>query len=214
MNILHLDDHQLFAEGLRAVLQQPSVGHRVVSAYDVESALGALEEHGDIDLVLTDLQMPGLDGQAFIQALFQRGLMIPVLVMSAVEDLWAIRRALDAGAMGFVPKALETQDIVSIIQRALEGEPYLPAGMVDKLQAMPSDAPENDIERVAKRYQITPRQLDVLRLMRDGCSNREIAQVLSISEHTVKSHGQVLFQAFEVSNRLECVRYAERAGLL
>ena len=214
MNILHLDDHQLFAEGLRAVLQQPSVGHRVVSAYDVESALGALDEHGDIDLVLTDLQMPGLDGQAFIQALFQRGLMIPVLVMSAVEDLWAIRRALDAGAMGFVPKALETQDIVSIIQRALEGEPYLPAGMVDKLQAMPSDAPENGIERVAKRYQITPRQLDVLRLMRDGCSNREIAQVLSISEHTVKSHGQVLFQAFEVSNRLECVRYAERAGLL
>lgn len=214
MNILHLDDHQLFAEGLKSVLQQAAQSYHVTSVYDVDSALRYLDEKPALDLVLTDLQMPGIDGQAFIRALFQRGIMVPVLIMSAEEDIWAIRRAMDAGAMGFIPKSLEIQEMLAILRQALAGEPYLPEGMMEKLQALPDSTPDNHIERIAQRYQITARQMDVLRLMRDGYSNQEIAKILNISEHTVKSHGQVLFQAFDVNNRLECVRYAERVGLL
>lgn len=214
MKILHVDDHQLFVEGLRAVLEHDKHGFTVVCARSADEALQQIEDNDDFDLVLTDINMPGMDGLALLRAIFERGLLVPVVVMSAVEDLWQIKRSMDEGAMGFIPKAFSTQEIIAAMELVVAGETFLPEGVAQALANLPDKEPEDEVARIAASYHITKRQLEVLKLMQEGYSNQDIAKILSLSEHTVKSHARVLFQAFGVANRIECVRYAERLGLV
>lgn len=214
MKIIHVDDHQLFVEGLKAVLEHTSVGHTILAAANAEDAIKLVEQNLDTDLVMVDLTLPGMDGHALIKALFERNLIIPVVVMSAVDDLWQIKRCMDEGAMGFIPKSIETAEMITAIQRLVQGETFLPDELREKLENLPDKAPEGNVEKLAAAYHITSRQMEVLNLMREGYGNQDIANILCLSEHTIKSHARVLFQALGVSNRVECIRNAERAGLL
>lgn len=214
MNFLHLDDHTLFAEGLAALLQQKTPELSVHSALDTESALAYLDQGLPVDLILIDLMMPGLDGLAFIESLKQRQLFIPFLVLSATKDLWDIKQAMAKGAAAFIPKTSSSDDIVSIIQLVLSGQIYLPPGMQEALSQLPNHTPDSKQQRLIRAYQLGQRQMDVLLLMQEGYSTDEIAQVLNLSRNTIKSHTRALFAAFEVKNRLECVRYAQRRGIL
>ena len=163
---------------------------------------------------MVDLTLPGMDGHALIQALFERILIVPVIVMSAVDDLWQIKRCMDEGAMGFIPKSVAIEEILIAIVQVIAGETYLPKELEEKLANLPAQAPNNRIEKIAASYRITARQLGVLNLMKDGYGNQDIANILCLSEHTIKSHARVLFQALAASNRVECVRNAERIGLI
>ncbi len=213
MKILHLDDHVLFTEGLKAILSN-QYGYQVSCANTIEQALTALEQESGFELILVDLSMPGLDGIAFIDSLIERQIFVPFVVLSASEDLWAIRHAMDKGSAGFIPKTYSSEVIIDIIQSVMAGDVYLPQSVQEGLVNLPEQEPCDALEKLMVRYRISKRQMDVLKYMQQGYSTEEIARVLNRSVNTVKSHSKALFAAFEVNNRLECVRYAERVGLL
>lgn len=214
LKILHIDDHTLFAEGLSALMTQHSDELCMVSATSADQALKILDDNQEIDLILIDLKMPGLDGLAFIESLNQRDLFIPFIVLSASEDLFHIRRALNEGASGFIPKTYTAQQILEVISDVMAGNIYVPQNIEESIATLPEQEPQQDQHKIMSNYKLGQRQMDVLKLMQQGYSNDEIAQVLNLSKNTIKTHARTLFTSFQVSNRLECVRYAERIGLL
>ncbi len=213
MKILHLDDHMLFAEGLSAVFLQHAQGFQIISANDSEQALMLINKNPDIDLILIDLNMPGLNGLAFIEGLNERELFIPFVVLSASEDIWDIREALKGGAAGFIPKTYSCKKILDIIEKVMLGEVYVPINILAAMESLPERKPIHDQHKILSAYKLGQRQFDILKLMRQGYSNDEMATVLNLSKNTIKTHVKTLFTSFQVKNRLECVRYAERINL-
>lgn len=212
IKILHLDDHTLFAEGLASLLT--AHGIKTYSAYSANQAIVLAEQHQDLDIVITDLALPGLDGLSFIQSLEQRDLMLPIAVLSASNDIWEIKAAIDSGAAGFIPKTFSTQQILNAIKEILNGKLYLPPLLQESIAQLPNKEPNNSTEKKIAALKLSQRQLDVLHLMQKGCSNDEIAIILFISKNTVKTHIKNLFATFKASNRIECIRCAENAKII
>ena len=212
MRILILDDHRLFLEGLGHVLAQLEDNVDIVKAQCTEQALTLLDEHISFDLILADLSIPGLDGFAFLESLRQRRIFVPVVVISASSEVRDVKRALDNGALGFIPKALDGERLIAGLRKVLMGDIYVPP---DLWQAVldSSGGFEQD-ELLGRPRGIGKRPLEVLRLMAEGKSNREIATVLDVTEATVKSHVTALFRAFGVKNRTACVRAAAQQALI
>lgn len=211
MAILVVDDHVLFAEGLSRVLREGLPEHEVHFAHSVDEALAAIESGPDFALVLLDLGLPGGDGKWFIEGVYQRELDVPVAVLSATDDIERIEAALTAGALGFVPKCHHGAELLEALRTMLQGDLYLPASirhaLATRRAAGGKDAPH-------RRLGITDAQMRVLECLADGCSNGDIAQRVHVSENTVKSHLQVLFQTLGVSNRTAAVQQAREQGLL
>jgi DNA-binding NarL/FixJ family response regulator len=215
MKILHLEDHTLFAESFSALLTSLRSDFRIISTATTKDALKALSEHEDIDLIIIDLNVPGLHGLTFINGLNQRNLYIPFIILSASDDLKKIRLALRNGASGFIPKTNSAQQILAAIDQVMDGSVVISPELKKQLKILDEKEPvESAVSEIAQRYQLSERHLDVLELIQKGCSNQEVAQVLNISVNTVKVHMRVLCEAFEAKNRNDCVSYAEKIGLL
>jgi len=214
MKILHIDDHILFSEGLASSLQRSELACEVLHADSFQAALDIAEANPDLDLIILDLMMPEMDGIAMMQAFIERNIMSPMVIISALEDLWQIKRALQLGALGFFPKYWNTQQLVDAIRQIELGNIVVPKDLLTQLESLPEQAPVNKKESQLQMLGISKRQMEVLSLMQNGYSNKMIAEILCISEATVKSHVKVLFQSLHASNRLECVKLAEAAGLL
>jgi len=213
IKILHLDDHMLFAEGLSAVISQHAKEIEIISALDSEQGLILIEQNQDIDLIFIDLNMPGLNGLAFIDSINERELFIPFVVLSASEDIWDIREALKSGAAGFIPKTYSCQKILEIIEQVMLGDVYVPDNILTAIENLPERKPLQDQQQILTAYKLGQRQFDILKLMREGYSNDEMATILNLSINTIKTHVKTLFTSFQVKNRLECVRYAERINI-
>lgn len=214
MKILHLDDHTLFSEGLSAVFSQHAASYQIISASNSAHALELLQQADDIDLIFIDLNMPGLNGLAFIESLNERSLFVPFIVLSASEDVWDIRQALKSGAAGFMPKTYSCQKIIEIVEQVMLGNIIVPDEILAAIENLPAEEPTDKCHKILTSYKLGKRQFDILKLMRQGYSNDDMAVVLNLSTNTIKTHIKTLFISFQVKNRLECVRYAERIGLL
>ncbi len=216
MHILVVDDHQLFLDGIRHILERLEADTKVREANSVEAALDALEDAGELDLALIDLCMPGMDGLALLQSMNSRRIRLPVVVVSGEEDLGKIKAALDLGALGFIPKSYSSQQMQEALAQVLEGDIYLPPHVeqqIDRLSTRrPPDAATHNM--ALKESGITRRQYDVLKLMARGFSNKQIANTLFLTEHTVKSHVSALFVLLAANNRTICVQNAMHKGLL
>lgn len=212
MKVIHVDDHVLFAEGFNAMLRMRT-DFDVISIASAREALTLFDEMDEIDLLLVDLQMPEMNGLAMIEAIERRGLLIPVVVISASEDLWEIRKVMQAGAAGFIPKTANTEEIVSILERVIQGEIYIPEGIEAGISRLPALKPKDTVKSILAHYHITDRQFEVLKLMRQGYNNNDIATILYITKETVRTHAGNLYRAFNVGDRIRCVRAAEDAGL-
>ncbi|MFT6113233.1 MAG: DNA-binding NarL/FixJ family response regulator [Glaciecola sp.] len=136
MKILHLDDHQLFNEGLDAVFSQSSTKFQIISATNTEQALDALRKNSDVELILIDLNMPDLNGLAFIDSINERNIYIPHIVLSASEEILDIRQALQSGASGFIPKAYNCQGILEIIEQVMLGGAYVPDNILAGMKSL------------------------------------------------------------------------------
>lgn len=213
MKILHIDDHEIFAQGLALALEAGFADTRVICGHDANEALRQLEQHPDLDLAILDLNMPGIDGLGLIDAFNERNFALPIVIMSAEEDPWQIRDCMQAGALGFIPKMFTKEEIIAALNRILAGETFLPDDLRGRLRKLPEYSAD-EAQRIAEGFHLSKRQLDVLELMRRGYSNRQIADILCVSEPTVKSHARVLYQSLGVHSRLECIREAERSGLI
>lgn len=214
LNILVIDDHPLFIDGVSQVLKQLSDNVEVYKSTSIQEALTLLEEKSDFELILLDLSLPDMDGFSFLQRFSAAEFCIPVVVVSAEEQLTFIRRALEASVMGFVPKSHSAADMLLAFQSVLEGNQYLPAKIRQMLTRAPARAKTVVLPPHAQHAGISAKQYAVLMLMAKGYSNQMIASLLNRTEHTVKSHTAALFQILGASNRTECVEMARSRGLI
>jgi DNA-binding NarL/FixJ family response regulator len=171
-----------------------------------------VNEHADLDVVLLDLMLPGAGGLQVITEVAELRPELPVIMLSSSEDPHDARNAFAHGALGYVPKSSSRYALLSAIKLVLNGELYVPtlvldAG-IDAPAAVPAPAPQEDVA------ELTQRQIEVLRLIGDGCPNKKIATGLGLSEKTVKAHITAIFKALKVANRTQAAAAGRKAGLI
>jgi len=201
MKILLADDHPLMREGVRQVLAQLEPPVEIIDAQDYPSLFAQTATHPDLDLALVDLNMPGFVGMQGITQFRNRFPDIPLVVLSASESPYDIRSALEAGALGYIPKAASTAMMLVALRQVLAGDLYVPNCLGDS--GLHSVAPADFA--ALQHSGLTARQLDVARLLAQGCANKAIGGMLAMTENTVKVHIAAIFRAFNVSNRTEAV---------
>jgi DNA-binding NarL/FixJ family response regulator len=206
LKLLVIEDHALVREGLMLALRGIEEGAEVLGAQDAEEGLKLLETNSEFDLVLLDLMLPGTSGMAMLGAIRKRWPTIPVVILSALDDAETVARAMRQGASGFVPKANSTDVLMDALQQVLAGEVYLPQALREALAH--GEGKRN--RTLADRYGLTAAQMRVLELLVQGKTNRQIAEVLGVTEGTVKIHVSAIFKALNVSNRAQAVLLANK----
>lgn len=212
MKLLIVDDHPVLREGLAALLQQASAQTEVLQACDDAAGLRLAEAHPDLDAVFLDLNMPGGGGMPAIQEFGRCRPDLPVIVLSSSEDPHDIRRALALGALGYIPKSASPRTILSALQLVLSGSVYVPPVMLNAMAA--SAGHGGGPQGPEALSNLTDRQVDVLKQLCRGLSNKEISRELNLSEKTVKAHITAIFRTLNVVNRLQAAAIARRAELV
>lgn len=210
LRVLLADDHALFREGMKHILLGLDDGVAVIDAANYEEARAAVRELPPFDMALVDLGMPGLDDFAGLRKLCGEIGDVPVVVVSAMEGGNEIRKAMDCGASGYVPKTLDSNVVLSALKLVFSGGVYLPTSL---LGATDNDHGSDRRGGDGGKGPLTPRQCDVLDLMAKGYSNKEIARSLNLAEGTVKLHVTALLKALDVSNRTQAVIKGSAMGL-
>lgn len=216
MRLMLVDDHALFREGMRLVLQQLPEVTEVLEAGNFNEALRLAEDNPDLDLALMDLNMPGSDGVVSIRYFNKRYPHIPVMVVSGEESRSIMERVMAAGALGFVCKNSNSAVMLSALNLVLSGGVYIPPQLLRPSE----EASRQEVARLDRRstrtneFGLTARQLEVLQCIADGMSNKEIADKLNLAEGTVKIHVASTYQTLRVNNRMEAVRLAEQLGMI
>lgn len=201
MRILVCDDHALFRDGLQLVLDQLEESVELVGVGDAEALLAEVRAtEDDLDLVLLDIGLRGMHGFDALARLRRDHPSVPVVVVSASERPEDVRQALRGGAVGFIPKSTRGTVLLSALRLVLAGGVYVPPLVLDAAPA-------------ARPLELTPRQVDVLRLLARGLTNREISGVLGIAEGTVKSHVIRIYELLSVTNRTEAAMRLRELGL-
>jgi DNA-binding NarL/FixJ family response regulator len=205
------DDHALFRTGLRLLLVDGCGPGEVREASDVPELRALLAQDPEVDLIVLDLFMPGMNGGATLRELRQAYPGLRFVVMSASEERKNVLDALGAGAFGYIPKSLEPQAMIAAFQQILSGGIYAPTLLLTEPTAAPEPAPTSVDPQILAT--LTPRQCEVLRLLGKGQANKEIARALDISEGTVKIHLAAIFRLLDVRNRTEAVLKASALDL-
>lgn len=211
MKLLIVDDHAILREGLAAMLRQAGPDTEVLQAGDGAEGLRMADVHLDLDAVFLDLQMPGVDGMSAVPEFGRRRPELPVIVLSSSEDPQDVRRALALGALGYVPKSAPPQTLLSALQLVLSGNIYVPPLMIN---AAAAGTGPGRVNGAGNRASLTERQREVLRLLSDGLSNKEIGRELGLSDKTVKAHITVIFRTLNVVNRTQAASAARSGKLL
>jgi len=218
MNILLVEDHRLVADAMKIMLMEIEPGVNITACYSTQHALSTIDADAgkQLDLILTDLFMPGIDGIGLLAGLKNRGITIPVVIVSGATEDKYIRAAVQNGAAGFIQKTLPGAEMMAGLKQVLSGGRFFPERYLGSHDSEPGPV----LERMTPGHNgvTLPRpgekQLQVLRLMAEGNSNKQISQIVGISEATVKYHTSQLFKLLSVKNRTSCVREAHNCGLL
>ena len=206
--LLIADDHPLFREALRGAVQRVMPGVKLHEADSVDALYALVEAHPDADLLLMDLNMPGAHGFNALVHLRALHPQLPVVVVSAREEPGVMRRALDHGALGFIPKSASSDTIGEAIGLVLEGERWAPPAA----HAAPGIG--RDEYEVAQRLrELTPQQFRVLQMLCVGRLNKQIAYDLGVSEATIKAHVTAILRKLGVTNRTQAVLMAGRLSV-
>ena len=217
MKVLSCDDHDLFRAGLRQALEEVGASE-VLEAGTAAEALrlvAEVEQHEVEVLVLGDLGLPDQNGADVLARLRADHPLVPVAVLSGGEEPAKVRAALDAGAVGFIPKSSNRELLLSALRVIQAGGVYVPPLALDSPAPAPTPrAPRAAGDRDATVARLTPRQREVLELVSKGLTNKEICSVLGIAEGTVKGHLATLFEVLDVTNRTEAVRVMAELGLV
>ncbi len=209
LKILIVDDHELFGDGLATILAQLDVANSINVTLEIIRAATAdeaidivndtLKQGHKLDLALLDLTLPDGHGMDVLEVLREKMSKCPVVVISATEERHEIIRALDAGASGFIPKSLPTNVIIPALQLVLSGHQYLPPQLLSQRPLV---------------HALTDRQIQVLRYIHDGLSNKVIAREMGLSESTIKAHIRQIFSTLEAKSRSHAVNIAVQSGIL
>lgn len=197
--IIIVDDHPLFRDALSNALQVALPSARILTAASLDDVTKLIESEADTDLVLLDLAMPGVQGLSGLLYLRAEHASIPVVVVSATEDPVTIRRCMECGASGFIPKSSPDKLIRDAVKAVLAGDLWTPPGF--------KPAPEDDKETrdiIARIATLTPQQIRVLMMLdEEGVSNKLIAHRFGVKEATIKAHVSEILKKLDVDNRTQ-----------
>lgn len=194
------DDHPLFRDALRQAVATVVASARVDEAGSFEELTALLDRESDVDLILLDLSMPGISGFSGLIYLRAQFPAIPVVIVSASDDAGTIRRSMDFGASGFIPKRFGVETLRDAIGRVMNGDVWIPAD-VDL-----SAAADPEMTRLRDRLvTLTPQQVRVLMMLSEGLLNKQIAYELGVSEATIKAHVSAILQKLGVESRTQAV---------
>ena len=206
--LLIADDHPLFREALRGAILRLLPSATLREAEDTDGLYAMVEADADADLLLLDLNIPGANGFSALVYLRAQYPELPVVVVSAREEPVVMRRALDHGAMGFIPKSVDAQTLGDAVRQVLEGNRWAPAAAGNAPAATP------DEQEVAERIrELTPQQFRVLQMLATGLLNKQIAFELGVAEATVKAHMSAILRKLGASNRTQAVLVAGRLAV-
>lgn len=220
MKILVADDHPLLREALLLVLRELECGVTPIEAADGEAVRRLAAEHPDLDLALLDLCLPGVRGLELFDALRRDYPALPLVVLSALDDPGTVKGVLAGGALGFIPKSSPHQIMVQALRLVLAGGRYLPPQLMPELAgedwaSVPARAasPRTTGGVSAETLGLTGRQQEVLALLAQGKSNKQICRALGLAEATVKVHVTAVLKALRVTSRTQAVVAINRLGL-
>lgn len=220
MKILIADDHELFLQGLEFILKKEYPDATIFAAKDYIGIFDVLDNGEVFDLIITDLAMPGANWLTAIKKIHQQAPDTPIIIISAVFDREILQKTFDIGVSGYISKSFPNGLIVSAINLVMAGGMYIPPDVLQmsintssqRVREIVRDLDEANTDSSEKV--LTPRQMDVLKCLEKGLSNKQIAYKLGLSEGTVKIHITLLMRALDVTNRLAAVRAAVDRGLL
>lgn len=200
------DDHPLFRAALTQALRQLAPQAEIVEADTMEATTDMVNRHPDADLILLDLHMPGAHG--FSGLIQLRGQMpdIPVAVVSGSDERYVVRRTINYGASGFIPKSSSLQLIAEAVGEILQGEVWLPKALANVMEET-NEEESRFAEAIAS---LTPQQFRVLNMLTEGLLNKQIAYELSVSEATIKAHVTAILRKLGVHSRTQAVIAAQK----
>ncbi len=199
-HLLIADDHPLFRGALREAVNGLFDRAEIAEAGTFEEVTELLERGGDIDLILLDLRMPGVRGFSGLMYLRAQYPSLPIVVVSANDDPAVIRRCMEFGASGFIPKTLGVEALRQAVAQVLRGEVWTPPD-VD----LQRDGDAESAAVIARLATLTPQQVRVLMMLSGGLLNKQIAYELGVSEATVKAHVSAILQKLGVESRTQAV---------
>ena len=202
--ILIADDHPLFREAIARVVGDGFPGSELLETADLDATLAVTADEEDLDLILLDLNMPGMSGLTGLLQLRNEAPTIPVAIISVEEDKNVMLQAVSCGAVGFLTKSSPKEQLIKAIAQILEGNSYLPSEIMRASAARAHEPNERSIS-AEQLETLTRKQIQVLERMTRGESNKMIAYNLNIAETTVKAHVSAILRKLGVSNRVQAI---------
>jgi len=200
------DDHPLFREALIHAIGNCVADADIIEADSLDTLQAVVEANPEADLLLLDLNMPGVSGFSALAYIRSKHESLPTVIVSAMDDPAVIRRSIQHGASGFIPKSSPISTLEKGIRAVLDGEVWVPAGI--NLQDDRLDSEEAEI--AAALSSLTPHQFRVLMMLGEGLLNKQIAYQLGVSEATIKAHVTAILRKMHVNNRTQAVLAVER----
>jgi len=207
--VLLADDHPLYRDALRAIVPQACPDADLREAASQEEVLREVTSDASFDLIILDLNLPGVVGLSCLVRIRELAPLTPILVVSASDDAATMRDVVRAGATGYVAKSAQRQMLVDAISIIMGGGTYLPIEGMIALRESPPTAGAAELH--VNRDRLTARQRRVLRLLAQGKSNKQIAGELEISEITVKAHVSSILKKLRVNNRVQAALEAQKS---
>lgn len=216
MQILVADDHKLVRDGLKPFLQELDPGVEILDAANIDEAMVAAAGADRLGLILLDLMMPGMDGLKGLEALKAKCPTIPVVIVSGFSSRDHVVAAVQAGAAGFIPKTVSGTAMVNALRLVLSGEKYLPSSTFfddpSNQMAMPTPTPAKPAGVPPPFDKLSRREAEILALLVEGRTNKEIAICLDLQEITIKVHLRNVYRKIGAANRAQAVRIAMSSG--
>ncbi|MBR1915046.1 MAG: response regulator transcription factor [Alphaproteobacteria bacterium] len=205
MKILIADDHALFRDNLALYITEKKKDIVVMQVSDFSQALKLLEKEAGIDMIILDIDMTGLPAEKCIEKLHGVAENLKIVAISGSEDVMQIKKIINTGLFGYIPRCTDLQALKSAFDTILEGKVYIPKALEDGRSESASKL---------NGKSLTTRQAEVLNLIAEGKSNKQIAYEMNVSEATVKLHINALLRSLKVTNRTQAVITAQKIGLI
>ena len=201
--VIIIDDHKLFTDGLSSILE--SIGLRVMSTFQNGKEAVLYLQNNEIDIVFTDINMPEMDGLKLCKRLKRDKVKAKIIILSMYEDPNIIKEAFDCGASAYLSKNTEKEEIIKAIEKSLNNKKYVNKRLLKKKEREEEEEEEEE-DTFTLKYKLTLREREVLQLLLDESSNKQIGETLNISTRTVETHRKNIMLKLDVKNNTGLIK--------